>query len=494
MDGIKHMIALDCGNSSIRVVLGKYDGTKITTEVISQTPNDMVKIHDYYYWDFLKIYDILIKSIKEVLKSIGRIDSIGVCTWGVDFSLYDYEGNLLSNPLSYRNKMGEDYLNQLSEEKRRELFMETGILCDKINSLYLLNGIKHKMPEIYKSADKLLMIPDMINYMLTKVMINEPSELSTSQIMSARTRSISKKVCAEFGIRTNLFCTIGKHGQAIGNLTPSIKEELEIDYDIPVICVPSHDTAAAVVAIPTTEKEFAFISSGTWALIGTELMEPVINDKVIQYGLTNEVGAFDKITLLKNSAGMFLLQRIKKEFDVHMGEDSSWETLNQLAEKYKGYPPLFDVNCNRFFNPLHMGQEIWNFLCETNQVKGQIDWSILVKAVQESIACNFAITIKGIEDIIGKTFHSIYIVGGGSKNEAVNELTAKITGKQIVACSKESTSLGNIATQIVQFHENYTLEDIRKILIQSVECKTYNAQTEGEEILERYQKLLDCIE
>ncbi|MFA5659006.1 MAG: FGGY family carbohydrate kinase, partial [Oscillospiraceae bacterium] len=370
----KNLIAVDCGNSSIRVVLGKYDGKKITTEVISQIPNGMIKLLDYYYWDALKIFDTVLAGLKDALKLVDKIDSIGVCTWGVDFALFDRQGNMLSNPLSYRNTIGEEHLRRLNEDERHELFVETGILCDKINSVYLLNGIKHKMPEIFKTADKLLMIPDIINYMLTGIMINEPSELSTTQLMSAKTRAVCKKACDKFGISPSLFSEIGEHGRLIGGITPSIKEALSIDYDIPVVCVPSHDTAAAVVAIPTTEKSFAFISSGTWSLIGTELDEPVINFDVSQKGLTNEIGAFGKITMLKNSAGMFIIQRIKKEYDAQTGMNNSWDRLDTLAEEYKGATPLINVNSSRFFNPLNMGREIWDYLTQTNQVTGEFSW------------------------------------------------------------------------------------------------------------------------
>lgn len=486
---IKNIVALDCGNSSFRTVLGKFDGDTIVTEVIDQVPNSMVSVGDYFYWDILKIYDGFINSLKKVLTKVDKIDSIGVCTWGVDFALFDKHGNMLANPLSYRNTIGEKYLNQLSEPERKELFYQTGILSDKINSIYMIKGMMENFPEICSIADKLLMVPDIINYMLTGVMVNEPSELSTTQIMNSETGTISPKVCEKFNIPQYWFSKIGEHGKEIGKVRKNILNELNIDYDIPVVCVPSHDTASAVLAIPAKEKDFAFISSGTWSLIGTELDKPIINDTVITSSLTNEVGAFGKITLLKNSAGMFIIQRIKKEYESHVKRESTWNELDQLAEGYEGPTPLININSSRFFNPPKMSEEIWNYLSETGQVNGCLDWGTVIMAVYESMACCYAQTISQVEDITGKQFDCIYIVGGGSKNILVNKLTSKRTGKKVIACSKESTALGNIAVQLKYFDESLDLAKIRKIISNSIELKEYSESFEDNGLVDRYIKL-----
>ncbi|MPM97424.1 Rhamnulokinase [bioreactor metagenome] len=345
------------------------------------------------------------------------------------------------------------------------------------------------MPDLFSIADKFLMIPDILNYFLTGIMINEPSEFSTSQLMDVRTKKISPETCKKFNIDTKLFSEIGEHGKTIGNVRKNILEEIEIDYDIPVICVPSHDTASAVTAIPTQEDSFVFISSGTWSLIGTELDEPKINDDTLNARLTNEVSAFNKSTLLKNSAGMFIIQRIKQEFDAAMNRTSTWDELDELADLCQGDIPLFNVNDIRFFNPYKMSEEIWRYLLETNQVSGQLDWGTVIKSVHESMSCSYAVTIEDLEKALDKEFHSVYIVGGGSKNIAVNNLTAKRTGKKVIACSKESTALGNIATQLKAFDESMTLKKIRKIITNSISVKEYTAEKDSE-IVERYRTLL----
>lgn len=485
----KNIIGLDCGNSSYRVILGKYDGRAITTEVIDQVQNDMIRIGDYFYWDILKIFEGFKSSLRKIAGKVDKIDSIGICTWGIDFALFDKSGNMLGNPLSYRNDIGEIYLSRLTEAQKIDMFQRTGIACDKINTIYRLAAMKDLMPDIYSISDKILMIPDILNYFMTGVMENEPSELSTTQIMSSKTRKISSDICREFGISEDLFCKMGRHGERIGFVRESILEEIGVSYDIPVICVPSHDTASAVAAIPTQQDDYIFISSGTWSLIGTETDEPIINDTVMDAALTNEVGAFNKITLLKNSAGMFIIQRIKKEFDLTKERISTWDELNNLAESYEGEIPLININNSRFFNPSKMSLEIWKYLMETGQVQGELNWRTIIRTVYESMACCYAVTVEQLEKVMLKHFDSIYIVGGGSQNTMVNKLTAKRTGKKVLACGKESTSLGNIAVQIKAIDKNIDLKRIREIIENSIVITEYWESEEGTELTERYRKM-----
>lgn len=490
MNNKKNMIALDCGNSSYRLVLGKFDGEKISMEVIAQESNDMVKIKDHYYWDILKIYNFLISNLKKTTALVDKIDSIGICTWGVDFALFDEQGNMLNNPLSYRNEIGEVYLEKLTLKDKEDLFLKTGILCNRINSVYLLSAMKEIMPQIYNATDKLLMMPDIINYLLTGVMQNEPSELSTTQLFNSADKKVDIQVCQQLNISPDLFSEIGVHGNKIGDLLPSIKEQLGIDYDIPVVCVPSHDTASAVAAIPAAEDEFIFISSGTWSLIGAELDTPIINKEAMKSELTNEVGAFNKITLLKNSAGMFIIQRIKKEYDEFTGKNNSWESINNLSLNIEEVT-LMDVNDVRFFNPKSMVKEILQYLSETGQYdKEVIDWGVIVKTVQESMACNYAVTIRNLEEVVGKVFDTVYLAGGGSQNVLINELTAKRTGKRIVTCGKESTCLGNLGVQLNYFDSGRTLKEIREILKNSIEINEYKSYDKDIGIVEQYSKLL----
>lgn len=463
----KNLVAFDCSNSSIRTILGKYDGRKIELELIAQVSNDMVHANGIEYWDILRIYQNIIDGLRKAAGSVDRIDSIGICSWGVDFALYHDQGWMLGNPLSYRNPFGQEILEEYSDQERKMLFKESGILCDKINSIYMLQAVRRRVPEVMAAADKLLMIPDILNYMLTGVMCNEPSELSTTQLFDVSQGKISETICAAADISPKLFSSIGTHGTLIGRLTPEIVRQIGIEYEIPVICVPSHDTAAAVLAAPAEENDFLFLSSGTWSLIGSEVETPIINDGVRAAGFTNEFGAFGKITFLKNSMGMFLVQRLKQELD----SDLEWEEFYQLSDEYESEEvPHFDVNDPRFFNPESMSDEIWKALLETGELNDEREknFGLMIRSFLESMACNYRDTVNEIEKVREICFHKIYVFGGGVRNQRLNQLMAEYTGKQIVAGSDESTSCGNLLTQIKYFEPELTIADLRKIMRNSL--------------------------
>lgn len=485
----KHMVAFDCGNSSYRAVLGTYDGEKITMEVISQVPNEMIEIGGKFYWDFLAIFQNLKRGLREAARRVEKIDSLGICTWGVDFGLYDADGYLLGSPLSYRNTIGEAELSAFDAAEQEKMFMETGILCDKINSAYLLSGMKKIMPQRVKAADKLLMVPDILNYMFTGRMMNEPSELSTTQFMDARTRKVSPEMCRRFGISEQLFSEIGIHGEVIGHVLPEIREELGIDYDIPVVCVPSHDTGAAVFAVPAEEDNFLFVSSGTWSLIGTELDEPVISKAAMEGNLTNEVGAFDRITLLRNNAGMFINQRLKPEYEAETGTAIGWTEFSELSLQHSGEVPLFDVNDVRFFNPLSMNGAIREYLKESGQVQGEADWPTIVRSYQASLACSYAQVCTSLETLSGKKFPSVYIAGGGSRNTLQNQAVADILNRKVITGSNESTSLGCLAAQLPQQQKGITVQEMRGVIRNSIETREFQPKQDLSGLAEKYIRM-----
>ena len=430
----RNMVAFDCGNSSCRVILGVYDGEQITTEVISRIPNYMVRVHQYFYWDILMIYQKLLEGLKEAVKRAGTIHSIGICTWGVDFALFDKQGLMIQNPLSYRNGIGAEVLEQMSEEQRTYLFGQTGILCDKINSVNMIKGMMEKMQSIVFCGHKLLMIPDILNYLFTGRMVNEPSELSTTQLMDARKRELSEEVLRTMEIPSGLFAAIGKHGTAIGMLHSNVNEEVR------------------------------------------------------KRCLTNEIGAFNKITLLRNSAGMFIIQRIKEEYEGEHG-NIGWEELNSLGDRHEGIVPLFPVNDTSFFNPVHMSDEIWNYFVKTGQASGEKDWGTIICGFQNSMALSFASVIQDLEEISGKKKDTVYMVGGGSRNARLCQMTADAAGKRVVTGGKESTSLGNLGAQLKYFEPDLTVREIRSLLGKGIESTTYCRGKDSGEALKRYQKL-----
>lgn len=488
---MKNIVGFDCGNSSFRITLGRYNGEKIETQVVEQVPNHMIQINGDYYWDILNIYKGLLDGLKKAANLVDKIDSIGISTWGIDFALFSKERVMINNPYSYRNTFGSEILNAIPEIEKNEMFSETGILCDKINSVFMLTALQNKIGSITKTADKILMIPDILNFFLTGKMINEPSELSTSQMMDSRTKEISSFMCNKFGIKKDLFCSIGNHGELIGLINKEVKDEIGVDYDIPVICVPSHDTAAAVLAIPAKEESFAFISSGTWSLIGTEIDTPIITEETRRAKLTNEVGAFDKITLLKNGAGMFIIQRLKAECEESLGRDVSWKEIDEMASSKTENIPLFLVQNSNYFNPISMSDEIWNYFKQTNQVTADKDWITLFRSFNESMACSYAETIREIEEVTNNSFDSIYMVGGGSRNSLLCQLSANYSRKNLFLGGKESTSLGTILAQIKYFEKEKTILQLRNIISSELSDKHYEYENiESSDVLDRYKKLI----
>jgi sugar (pentulose or hexulose) kinase len=485
-----NVVALDCGNSSVRTVLGRFDGHRVTRELIDRFPNDMIRVGDLFYWDILNIFKQFLTSLKKAVAMTDRVHSVGVCSWGVDFALYDRRGHMLGNPLAYRNAMGASCLEALGPARREEMFFETGILCDKINSVFLLKSFLESHPEICAAADKILMIPDILNYMITGEMVNEPSELSTTQLFSVKDGRISDGMCEYAGVDASLFARIGEHGRAIGSLSGDILDAVGADYDIPVVCVPSHDTASAVLSIPAEGTDFAFISSGTWSLIGIESDRPMIGRDVMEASLTNELGAFGKTTLLKNCMGFYIIQRVREEYELAVGRKITWDDLTDAAEGYKGEIPLFDVNDTRFFNPKDMSGEIRRRLTETKQAEDPIGWDTLISSVYLSMACCYAVTLKEIETATGRKIGRVHIVSGGARNDVLNRLTANMTGKEVVAGDPEGTSLGNILCQLNYFDRAKDIGALRGVAARSIEKKTFIPDGADRGPALRYEALL----
>ncbi len=450
-------VAFDCGNSSLRTVVGTFDGTRVVTKVVSQVPNSTINVNGFYYWDILYIFESLKNGLREAHAQFKKIDSIGICTWGVDFGLLDEQGFLISNPLSYRNTIGEEELLKLDDEQRQWMFEKTGIQNNRINSLYQLSGIKWNMSEIFGIAKSMLMIPDLLGYLFTGEMITEFSIASTTQMLDVKTRNYVPEVLEKFGIQNHLLKPLREHGEVIGTLRQSIADELGIPV-CPVICVPSHDTACAVTAVPTQEKDFIFISSGTWSLIGTETDAPIVNKNVYDRDFANEGGVFNTITLLKNSTGMHILQCIKKELELS-GHSYSWNDIVKMAAEFQGKVPTFDPNSSRIFNPISMMGEIQKLIGAE-----EIDPAQIIASAYASLAFSYRYAIEQIQEITGITYKSIYIVGGGSQNAYLNQLTADFCGKVVVSGPKEATSLGNIGVQLGAHVKDFNISRIREMV------------------------------
>lgn len=471
-----NLLAFDCGNSSIRTILCSFDGERVTSELILQKPNRIIEENGMFYWDMQQIFSIMKQGLGMAAKKVPRIDSVGVCTWGVDFQMVDENGTLLEPAFCYRNTIGEEVSRSLSPEEGREMFLRTGILTDKINSIFMLKGLWKYAPSLMQRGRKLLLVPDVLVYLFTGVLINEPSELSTTQMLDVKTMTISEEQCAYAGVSPDIFSQIGVHGRKIGNLRREILDELGIAYDIPMICVPSHDTACAVLAIPSEEENYLFVSSGTWALIGAQCREPVISDAVLEASLTNEAGAFGRTTLLRNSAGMFLIQRLKAEYEEETGAQISWTDFTKIASQYEGEPVIFDVNDIRLFNPRNMASAIRMIIQEQNERVTdpcQISWPMLMASVYCSLGSGFAQVLKKVAACTGDQYERVYIVGGGSRNAMINQRCANQLQLPVYACDMECSSVGNAVSQLAYHLPDLKYEGLRKVITRSLKTTVY---------------------
>lgn len=487
MGNKKNYVAFDCGNSSIRVLSGLFDGERIETKLIHQVPNEAINVNDIFYWDILYIFRELQTGLQKAYLEYGPVESVGISTWGIDFGLLGKSGQLLGNPLCYRNTLGETVLKDLTQAEKDKIFEATGILDHPMNSLYQLLGIREYLPEYYKEAEQFLLIPDLLAWLFTGKICGEPTIASTTQILNMRDWSYSSEVIDHFGLAPPLFPPLTKHGEIYGNLKQNIADSLKINV-CPFVSIPSHDTASAVVSVPAESDDFLFISSGTWSLIGTELKEPIINADVYSEGFANEGGALGTITFLKNSTGMHILQNIKREMEKD-GQKYSWDQLVSMADSCNDIVPVFDPNDNSFYNPLNMPAAI----CE--YTKKDLTPEEVLASTYISLACSYKQSIEKIEKLSDKKYKVIHIVGGGCRNDNLNQITADITGKTVIAGPEEATSLGNIGIQLKKDKPDLKLLEIRQILKKSISTRSFYPSTnqrvinEMEVYYEKYKEL-----
>jgi sugar (pentulose or hexulose) kinase len=459
-------VGFDCGNSSVRTVIGFYDGKTVKSEVIHQVPNRAITVNGVDFWDILNIFESMQRGLKTAEIKYGKIDSVGISTWGIDFGMLGKSGQLLGNPLCYRNNFGVKGLESVDSETKKQLFNLSGIQNHPMNSMYQLIGIRYMLPEYYEAAEDVLFIPDLLNYMFTGEKGTENTIASTSQLLDMRTQDYSDKIFQVTNLDRKMFHPVVPHGKERGMMLDSIAKHLEMESTMPFISVPSHDTASAVVSVPATEDNFIFISSGTWSLIGTELDEPIINDKVYNHSFANEGGADDTITLLKNSAGMHILQNVKNELEQIGNRKYEWPELISTASGAGLSVALYDPNHQSLYNPEKMIDAI-------STLTGEAEIERILASSFISLACSYREAIANLEDICGHGFDAVHIIGGGSRNSYLNQLTADIAGKTVITGPEEATSLGTIAAQILYHDPSSNLKTIRAAVARGIDTGTF---------------------
>lgn len=481
------VLAYDFGASSGRAMRGEYRGGRIHMEELIRFPNDPVYVRRTLYWDVLRLYQNIKDGISCAVRQ-GGFDSIGIDTWGVDFGLIRKEGQMVGNPVHYRDSRTDDYDECLVTPK--EAYEATGIEVVYFNTLYQLNALARKHPQILADAYHILFMPDLFNYMLCGEKKAEYTIASTSAMMNPRTRTWDQAIIRKAGIPEHLMCEIVMPGTLCDYLTKDVCDELQCS-PAAVLCIASHDTASAVAAVPAQSEDFVFLSCGTWALMGTVLPEPLINEKTAAYNFTNEGAAGGKIQFLKNIMGTWLIQESRRQWK-REGEEYTFSVLEEMARAADPFCAFIDVDSGEFSKPGDIPKRIREYCMRTSQNMPATPGAV-VRCIDESLAMRFRRTLEAIEDCTGKTYERIHIVGGGVNSRLLCQMTANACGRPVVAGPDEATVLGNIGVQLMYHGDLSSLEELRAAVARSSDLQTYTpADTPAwDEAWKRYQDVME---
>lgn len=467
---VNYYLAIDIGASSGRMILGFIDNQKIKIEEVHRFENKLTKVDDSLCWDYTKLFDEIIKGLRRC-QELNKIPTyIGIDTWAVDFVLLDESGSLTSPMVSYRDDRTIDI--DLEVElviSSKDLYERTGIQKQMFNTIYQLMAIKQKDAPALENAVNMLMVPDYFNYLLTGIAVAEYTNATSTNLVSKETRDWDRDLIRSLEIPETIFPNIMKPGTVLGDLKPEIVQA--IGFNAEVVLPPTHDTASAILSVPSHEKDFVYLSSGTWSLLGTEIRQPIVSSRARELNFTNEGGYDGKLCFLKNIMGMWLIQSIRKELTLKMNRDISYNELADLAAVNR-IDSTIDCNDARFFAPNSMLSEIETYLKETSQ---DLPQSIgeFAYMIYNSLAISYAKTIVELESLTGKRSDKLYVVGGGSQVELVNRLTAEKTGCTVYAGPIEATALGNLGAQMMASGELKDVSAFRDLIAQSFSIKTY---------------------
>ncbi len=457
---MKYYLAIDIGASSGRHILGCMDGDKLTIQEVYRFENNLIKSPDGLVWDIQNLISEVKCGIKKC-KDIGKIPtSIAIDTWGVDYVLLNQTEDILSPVFSYRNSRTDSADTEVEKIiSPEELYSRTGIQKQKFNTIYQLY-CDQKSGKLQK-ASYFMMMPAYLSYCLTGKICNEYTNATTTGFVNALTHEFDTEIISKLEFNKKVFGKLNLPGDCIGNLTDDIQKE--VGFNTKVVFCPSHDTASAVAACPLDDGDI-YISSGTWSLIGCELLTPVLSEEARKYNFANEGGIDYRFRFLKNYMGMWLFQNIRKNLDKSLSYDEMMK-LAMEADKYY----YIDVNADEFVAPENMIDAIKNHLKRQDMTLGEV-----IKSVYHSLAKSYKDAISEVEKISGTKANAIRIVGGGSKDGYLNRLTAEYTGKKVTSGPVEATAIGNLASQILADSDNFTLADIRNIIKNSFDIKEVN--------------------
>lgn len=485
----KRLLAFDFGASSGRAILGTYSDGKLQLEEIHRFSNDPVSVRGTLYWDVLRLFFEIKQGITKALHA-GGFDAIGIDTWGVDFGLLDGEGRLLKNPVHYRDSRTDGMMDEVFKTiPRGELYDRTGIQLMNLNTLFQLEAMVKNDAETLARAKTLLFMPDLFAYFLTGAKRAEYTIASTSQLLDPKAGGWARDLLRQLNIPDRLLPELIETGETYGTLSPEICEELGCPA-VPVIAVATHDTGSAVVAVPTQEDDFIYISCGTWSLFGTELKKPVINETSRRFNLTNEGGYGRTVRFLKNIMGLWLIQESRRQW-IREGADVSYADLEREAVAVRPFTCFIDPDDTRFAPPGNLPRRVQEFCRETGQTVPQTRGEIM-RCIYESLAMKYRYTRRSIEEVTGRSYGVIHMIGGGTKDRLLCQMAADACCCPVIAGPIEATATGNLAVQLIALGELSGIGQARSVIAASEQPKHYEPQNPGayDEAYERFLKIM----
>jgi len=469
-NSIKAYLAFDLGAENGRAVLGYLHSGVLRIEEVHRFPNEPVEYGGSLHWDVARLWLEMRKALSGLKET--RLEGIGVDTWGVDYALLGERGELLQNPYHYRDVRTHGVMDEVFRIiPKEEIYRMTGIQFMPINTLYQLFAGKKNTPGILNAAQRLITIPDLFNYWLTGNAVCEFTNATTTQMVDPRTRTWATDLIDRLQLPSRLLAPIVEPGSLLGELRPELAGGSAL-AGTNVIAPACHDTGSAIAAISAREGT-AFLSSGTWSLLGTEIDAPVINDEALRLNFTNEGGVNGTTRLLKNIMGLWMLRRCRQSWaEQGWGWECDYWELMELASLEKPFQHLVDPDDESFLRPDNMGDAIDTY-CRKTQQPVPASPGAYVRTILESLAMKYRFVVRNLERLIDRPIEQIRVIGGGSRNRLLNQFTSDATGRRVLAGPAEATALGNIAVQILARGDATSLEEVRAIVDRSFPAEVF---------------------
>jgi rhamnulokinase len=478
-------VAFDLGAESGRAVAGRFDGGRVDLEEVRRFPTRSARLPDGLYWDALGLYDDLTRTLAEVHARGSEVRSVGIDSWGVDFGLLDGGGTLIANPLHHRDGRGAAFVDEAFRRVPvEEVYETTGIQLLPFNTLFQLLALSGS-PALER-ADTLLLVPDLLGYWLTGAKRAEATNASTTELLDARRGDWALGLVRRLGLPERILPPVIEAGSILGGLLPHAAGATALPRATPVVAVASHDTASAIVAVPAASVGTAYISSGTWSLVGVELDEPVLTEAARVRNLTNERGFAGTTRLLRNVMGLWLVQECRRAW-LRDGEALAYAELAELAAAAPAGGPLFDPDRPELLAPGDMPARIAALV-------GTGERPVLLRAIFESLACKYRYVLDELEAVTGRPIHTVHVIGGGAQNAFLCRLTADVSRRAVLAGPVEAAALGNVLVQLHAFGDVGGAGEMRELVRRSTTLEPNEPEPAGDRWEALYDRFLNVLD